>query len=343
MTPNALDTELPPDHRAVVFSLERGRPLLERVCRHLGVDPGAHEERDFEDGEHKIRPLQSVRERDVFVVQSLYSDTVLSVNDKAVRTLFFLAALRDAGAKRVTLLAPYLCYARKDRRTKPRDPVSIRYLATLFEAVGLDRIVTIDVHTPAAYENAFRIPAERLTAAPLFVDALCPRIGERDAVVVSPDAGGVKRAERFRQALARRLGRSVALTFIEKFRSEGVVWGGTVVGTVEGRVAIILDDLISSGTTLAGAAAACYDRGAHAVYAGATHGVFSAKAARVLGESALDRILILDTLPPDRLDATVREQGVEVLPCAPLLAATIRRLHTGGSVVALFDEEGLHS
>ncbi len=329
------DAELPPDHRAVVFSLESGRPLVERVCRHLGVEPGAHEERDFEDGEHKIRPLQSVRERDVFVVQSFYSDTALSVNDKVLRTLFFLSALRDAGAERVTLLAPYLCYARKDRRTKPRDPVSIRYLATLFETVGLNRIVTVDVHNPAAYENAFRVPAEHLTAAPLFVDAIEPLVGNRDTVVVSPDAGGVKRAERFRQALATRLDRSVELTFIEKFRSEGVVWGGTVVGAVENRVAIILDDLISSGTTLAEAAAACHDRGAHAAYAAVTHGVFSSRAATVLDDSEIDRLFLLDTLPPDRLDATVRERCVEVLPCAPLLAAAVQRFHTGGSVVAL--------
>jgi ribose-phosphate pyrophosphokinase len=278
-----------------------------------------------------------VRGRDVFVVQSLYTDQGLSVNDKVLRTLFFLSALRDAGAERVTVLAPYLCYARKDRRTKPRDPVSIRYLATLFEAVGLDRIVTMDVHNPAAYENAFRIPAEHLTAAPLFVDAVAPLLGNRDAVVVSPDAGGVKRAERFRQALERRLDRSVDLTFIEKFRSEGVVWGGTVVGTIEDRVAIILDDLISSGTTLAGAATACHERGAHAAYAAATHGVFSANAAQVLGESELDRVFILDTLPPNRLDPNVRERRVEVLACAPLLAAAIHRLHTDGSIVELVE------
>ena len=162
---------LPADHSVAVFSLDTGRALLERVCQHLGVDPGQHEERTFEDGEHKIRPLQSVRGRDVYFVQSLYSDSNLSVDSKVLRTLFFLAAARDAGAARVTLVAPYLSYARKDRRTKPRDPVTIRYLATLFESVGLDRIVTMDVHNRAAYDNAFRIPAEHLTAAPRFVEA----------------------------------------------------------------------------------------------------------------------------------------------------------------------------
>jgi len=328
---------LPDDHSAALFSLDRGRPLLERVCEHLGVEPGKHEERTFEDGEHKIRPLENVRGRDVFFVESLYSDDQLSVNDKVLRALFFLAAVRDAGAARCTLVAPYLCYARKDRRTKPRDPVTMRYLATIVESVGVDRVVTVDVHNPAAYENAFRIPAVHLRAAPLFVEAVQSRLDGQDVVVVSPDAGGVKRAEIFRQALERRLDRSVELVFIEKFRSEGAVWGGTVVGAVDGRVAILLDDLVSSGTTLAGAAAACRKRGATAVYAAATHGVFSAKASRTLADAELDRLLVLDTLPADRLDAAVRRERVEVLDSAPLLARAIHRLHRHQSLVDLTD------
>jgi ribose-phosphate pyrophosphokinase len=330
------DAELPEDHRAAVFALDSGRALLEEVCRALGVEPGAHEERDFVDGEHKIRPLQAVRGRDVFVVQSFYSEADLSVNDKLMRVFFFLAALRDAGADRLTLLAPYLSYARKDRRTKPWDPVSLRYLAQHLETAGLDRMGAVDVHNPSAYENAFRVPAIALTAAPLFVDALAPRIGQREAVVVSPDAGGVKRAERFRQDLERWLGRSVALAFVEKFRSGGVVWGGTVVGAIEGRVAVILDDLISSGTTLAGAAAACRERGACAVYAAATHGVFSDTTGDTLSEGALDRVVVTDTVRPALQDEEARDEellGGERIACASFLAATIHRLHTNGSII----------
>ena len=326
---------LPDNHNAVVFSLESGRPLLERVCTALGMEPGRHEERPFEDGEHKMRPLESVRDRDVYVVQSLYGDDALSVNDRLIRVLFLLGAIRDAGAARCTLVAPYLCYARKDRRTKPRDPVSLRYLATLIESIGVDRIVTVDVHNPAAYENAFRIPAVRGTATPLFVDALVPRIGDREAVVVSPDAGGVKRAERVRQALAQRLARTVELVFIEKFRSEGEVWGGTVVGSVQDRVAVIVDDLISSGTTLVEAAKACRTEGAAAVYAAVTHGVFSSKADATLADAPLDRLLVCDTLPPDRLAADVRKRHVDVLGAAPLLATTIHHLHTGTALTPL--------
>lgn len=325
------------DHRVLVFSLNTGRPLLERICRQLGVGPGSHEERDFEDGEHKIRPLESVRGRDVYVVESLHGDDVLSVNDKLARVLFFIGALRDAGATRVTAIAPYLCYARKDLRSKPRDPVTTRYVAALFEAVGTDRVVTVDVHNLAAYQNAFRIPTEHLTAAPMFIDAFTSLVGDRAVAVVSPDAGGVKRAERFRQGLERRLGRVVTSAFVEKHRSEGVVRGGAVVGDVTGRVAVIIDDLISSGTTLARAAAACLERGALAAFAAATHGVFSQGADRALGDSELERIVILDTIPPRRLGPELLGRRVQVLDCAPLLGTAIHRLHTGGSIVELTD------
>lgn len=318
-----------------VFSLQSGGALAARVCRELGIAPAAHEERDFEDGEHKLRPLESVRGRDVYVVESLYGDARRSVDDKLVRLLFLLAALRDAGAARVTCVAPYLCYARKDRRTKPRDPVTTRYLACLFEAVGIARMVTVDVHNPAAYENAFRIPAEQLSAAPLWVETLAPLIGAREAVVVSPDAGGAKRAELLQKALERRLERAVGLAFVEKFRSEGVLSGGRVVGEVEGRVAIFVDDLISSGSTLARAAAACRARGALAAYAAVTHGVFSAAAGRVLGASAIERLLLLDTIDEERVPVELAASRVTVLACAPLLARAIAALARDESLLEL--------
>src|SRR5690606_15794150 len=156
-----------------------------------------------------------------------------------------------------------------------------------------------------------------------------------EAVVVSPDAGGVKRAEVFRQALERHRGQPVGFAFVEKFRSEGVVRGSRVAGDVENRVAIIVDDLISSGTTLARAAAACRERGARTVYAVATHGVFSAQASEVLRESPIEHASILDTISPRRLDRQPLGNRVEVLECAPLLAAAIQRLHTHGSLVEL--------
>ena len=318
-----------------LFALNTSRDLGERVARALGSPLAPHEEREFEDGEHKARPLESVRGRDVFVVASLYGDARQSVNDKLVRLLFFLGALRDASAGRITAVIPYLCYARKDRRSKPRDPVSTRYVAGLLETVGAERVLTLDVHNLAAYENAFRIRAEHLQAKRLFVDEFVPRIGREPVVVVSPDVGGVKRAEDFRQALSRRLGREAGGAFLEKYRSAGVVSGEAVVGDIEGRVAIIVDDLISTGGTIARAVAACRSRGARAVYAAATHGIFVGEAARMVADSGLERLVITDSVPPFRLDPALVRDKVTVLDTAPLFAEAIRRLHAEESLVAL--------
>jgi ribose-phosphate pyrophosphokinase len=320
-----------------LFALNASREFGERVAGALGVALGPHEEREFEDGEHKARPLESVRGRDVFVVASLYGDDRQSVNDKLVRLLFFVGALRDASAGRITAVIPYLCYARKDRRSKSRDPVSTRYVAALLETVGADRVVTLDVHNLAAYDNAFRIRADPLEARRLFVEEFVPRIGSEPVVVVSPDVGGVKRAEAFRQSLSRRLGREASGAFLEKYRSAGVVSGEAVVGDVEGRIAIILDDLISTGGTIARAVAACRSRGARAVYAAATHGIFVGEAGRMLAEPGLERLVITDTIPPFRLDPALVRGKVTVLDTAPLFAEAIRRIHTGGSVVELVE------
>jgi ribose-phosphate pyrophosphokinase len=320
-----------------LFALNAGRDFGQRVASALGVALAPHEEREFEDGEHKARPLESVRGRDVFVIASLYSDDRQSVNDKLVRLLFFLGALRDASAGRITAVIPYLCYARKDRRTKSRDPVSTRYVAAMLETVGADRVLTLDVHNLAAYENAFRIRADHLEAKRLFVEDFVPRIGREPVVVVSPDVGGVKRAEAFRQALSLRLGREAGGAFLEKYRSAGVVSGEAVVGDIEGRIAIILDDLISTGGTIARAVAACRQRGARAVYAAATHGIFVGAAGRMVADPGLERLVVTDTIPPFRLDPALVRDKLTVLDTAPLFAEAIRRIHTGGSVVELVE------
>src|SRR3970282_626414 len=152
-----------------------------------------------------------MRGTDVVVVHSLYAEPGQSANDKLCRLLFFLATMRDHGAARVTAVAPYLCYARKDRRTKPHDPVATRYLARLFEASGVDRVLTLDVHNPAAFENAFRCQAEQLEAHPLFAAHLAPALQNHEVTVLSPDAGGLKRADAFRGSLALVLDRPVGV------------------------------------------------------------------------------------------------------------------------------------
>jgi ribose-phosphate pyrophosphokinase len=324
------------DHKEIaIFAPGPSREFGEKVSAHLGVSLSAHEEREFEDGEHKIRPLINVRGKNVFVIQSLYGDNRQSVNDKLCRLLFFLGALRDASAERVTAVVPYLCYARKDKKSKPRDPVTTRYVAGLFEAMGVDRVVTLDVHNLAAFQNAFRIRTEHLEAKRLFIEHFIPLARQEEIVVVSPDVGGVKRAEDFRQALGAALDRPIHGAFMEKYRSEGVVSGEAVIGDVSGKMAIIIDDLISSGTTLARAAENCRARGATKVYAAASHGVFSGKASQTLSNSALEKVVITDTIPPFRLDPELARTKLVVLDAARLFAEAIRRIHSGGSIVEL--------
>lgn len=320
-----------------LFALHASREFGERVGAHLGVLLSDHEEREFEDGEHKSRPLVNVRGRDVFVIQSLYSDLQQSVNDKLCRLLFFIGALRDASAQRVTAIVPYLGYARKDRKSQPRDPVTSRYVASLFEAVGTDRVVTLDVHNLAAYQNAFRCHTDHLEARKLFVQYFAGLVQDAEVVVVSPDIGGIKRAEQFRQALSRVLDKTVSTAFLEKYRSKGIVTGEAIVGDVKNRVVIIIDDLISTGTTMARAAKACHGLGAVKVYAAASHGVFVGAASQVLGDQFLEKIVITDTMPPFRLDPVLVKDKVVILDAAALFAEAIKRIHSGGSLVELLE------
>lgn len=320
-----------------LFALEQSRPFGAAVAGHLGLALSPHEERDFEDGEHKARPLANVRGCDVFVIHSLYGDARYSGNDKLCRLLFFMGALKDAGAGRVTAVTPYLAYARKDRKTQPRDPVTTRYVAMLFEAVGTDAVMTMDVHNLAAYQNAFRCHTENLEANPLFVRHFLPALRDEDIVVVSPDAGGIKRAERFRQRLSRVLDRPVGAAFAEKHRSLGVVSGEMLVGEVDGKLALIIDDLISSGGTIARTARACRERGAKKVMAAATHGLFMADAETVLADVALEQIVVVDTVPPLRVSEGPLKEKLRVLDSTAMFAEAIRRMHEGGSVVDLLE------
>lgn len=320
-----------------LFALEASRKFGDAVSATLGVPLSDHEERSFEDGEHKARPLVNVRGRDVYVIQSLHSDNEQSVNDKLCRLLFFVGALKDASAGRVTAVIPYLCYARKDRKTKSRDPVTTKYVAALLESVGTDRVITLDVHNLAAFQNAFRCETVHLEARKLFVDHFARSMNDPNVVVVSPDAGGVKRAEHFREALVKKLERDVPMAFMEKKRSEGLVSGEAVVGDVRGRTAIIIDDLISTGTTMARTAEACRALGAEGVYATATHGLFVGDANTVFSGDAFEKTIITNAVPSFRLrPETVRNQ-LSVLDAAPLFAEAIKRIHTSGSIVELLE------
>jgi ribose-phosphate pyrophosphokinase len=332
-TPQAAQPRLS-DSRLRLFALQATAKLGAQVAEALGQPLAGHEERDFEDGEHKIRPLDSVRHAEVYVLQSLHGGPSESANDKLCRLLFFIGALKDAGAARVTAVVPYLCYARKDRRTKPNDPVTTRYVASLFEAVGTDAIVTLEVHNPTAFENAFRCPTVTLTAAPLFVD-YAKALRDESLCVVSPDPGGVKRAELFREALQAAIGRPVGKGFADKHRSAGSLSGDLFVGDAAGATALIVDDLISTGHTLLRAARVARKAGAKRIVALVTHGLFMPGAAEVIADPAIDRFVITDAVPPFRLDAGATRHKIDTLPAAPLLAEAIRRLHQGQALTDL--------
>jgi ribose-phosphate pyrophosphokinase len=255
----------------------------------------------------------------------------------SARLLFFLATCRENGAARVTAVVPYLCYARKDRQTKSRDPVTLRYLAQLVEAVGCDRLVTLDVHNLAAFQNAFRCETVHLEARLHFVERMRLLVNDRPVTVLSPDGGGVKRAELLRQSFEAATGGPAGFGFLEKQRSRGVVSGSLFAGEVAGAAVFVVDDMIATGGTMLRAAHACRDRGAAAVFAIATHGLLGPGSAALLDEPAIDRILVTDSVPAAARAASSR---LEIVPVGRLLGEAIGRLGRGeplGDLSALED------
>lgn len=318
------------------FALNGSDQLGRRVASAGGWDLAPHEERDFAGGEHKARPLVSVRGRDVHVLHSLQGGGGASANDRLLRLLFFIATCRENGAARVTAIVPYLAYSRKDRQTKPRDPVTTRYVAQLFEAVGTDCVVTLDVHNLMAFQNAFRCRTLHLATDRLFAADIMARADDAPLAVVSPDAGGVKRAQLVREALEAAAGVPVDFGFMEKRRSAGVVSGTHFAGDVAGRRVFIVDDMICGGGTILRAADAARERGAAAVHALATHGLFEPDTAEALAaDGALDSVTLTDSAAPFAAPTAPLGPRLRVIGCAPLIAGAMRALHDGRALADL--------
>lgn len=303
------------------------------VAAALGVPLLAPEEREFDGGEHKIRARESVRGRSVYVLQCLHGDRGGSANDRLCRMLFFVGALRDAGARRVSLCLPYLAYARKDQRTKARDPINTRYVAQLIEAMGTERVLILEAHNRAAIDNAFRIESLHLEATAEFVRHFASE--PADTVVVSPDIGGIKRARHFKESLEAATGRPAGIAFMDKKRSEGTLSGDTLVGEVRGKRIVFIDDLISSGGTIQRAVAAARTAGARRIDVAVTHAVFTAAAHQLFSAAGPDSVVITDSVPLDPDFARYRSGPLRVLGVAPLFAEAIRRLERGGSLSEL--------
>lgn len=310
-----------------LFALNASSALGSRIAARLGRDLDPHEEREFSYGEHKARPLVDVQGEDVYVVASLHGDRDYSVNDRICRLLFFVGALKDAGAGRVTAVSPYLAYSRKDCRTKSRDPITTRYLATALQSVGTDRMVTMDIHNLAAFENSFRCPTVNLDTTGLFADYFYRSAGDGIDSIVSPDLGAIKATRRFADEYARLSGRNLKFAVMDKRRSEGKVSGSGLIGTV-GKHVLIVDDMIGSGTTLCRAIDACLAAGVTHASVGATHGLFQEGAPALFAQSGIETVAVSDSVAIENLglpDAALAR--VHTVGAADLIAGCLRELH----------------
>ncbi len=288
----------------LIFSLDGSTDLAHDLSARLALPLADFENRAFEDGERKWRPLCDPRGHHVFVLASLHARPETSPHDALCRLLMFIGTLRDHGAARVTALVPYLAYARKDRRTQPFDPLALRYVAQMFEAVGTDELVLLEAHNLAALQNAFRVPTQHLEAHQAFEDVARAIAGQGPCAVASPDPGGVKRAQLWREALEADLARPLGFAMVDRRRSAGQLSGEhRVAGDVAGTTVLLLDDLIASGETMLRAATALRMAGACEVVAFAAHGLFTGEACRVLGDPAISRVVVTNSVPSFRVPA----------------------------------------
>lgn len=317
----------------MLLSLDGESALAQAVSQTLGEPLAPMEHRPFEDGEHKWRPLVDPRGRDVFVLSSLHGDDEASPQDKLVRLLLMLATLRDHGAHRVTAVLPYLAYTRKDLRTHPFDPLATQAVARWLEASGAHQVVVLEAHQPSALQNAFRCPLLTLDAWHAF-DEPADKVATHGGpvVVAAPDAGGVKRALRWRDHLQARWQQPVGFAMVDKRRIAGLVSGGQLVaGDVQGATVLLLDDIVASGSTLAQAAAALHHAGAAAVQAFAAHGLFVGQADQTLSTSHLSRLVVTDSVPAFRLPPSAAfAPRLQVTSVARLLARAMGELHQMG-------------
>ena len=313
----------------LLFSLDPECRLTPALAAALNVPVARHEERRFDDGERKLRPLSDPRGRDAYLVCSLHGGPEESPHDKLLRMLMFVATLKDHGTARVTVVVPYFAYARKDRQTKPFDPVTLRYVAQLFEAVGTDQAIVLEVHNVAAFQNAFRRSTIHLEAHRVFDPIVATMADAGPLAVASPDPGGVKRALLWRESLEARLGRPLSFAMVDKRRSQGIVSSQSLVaGDVAGATVLLLDDLIASGETMTRAATALRRAGARRVMAFAAHGLFTGSADATLDDPSLDELVVTDSVPPFRLPAAGADMArLRVVSAAPLFAEAIRATH----------------
>ena len=315
-----------------VFSLGSNEPFAQKVSDRLGMPLGKIMCKIFSDGEQRIQFQENLRGKDIFLIQSTNPPA-----DNWARLFLTIDAARGASAREITVVIPYFGYARQDRKSRPREPISARVFAEILDALGTTRVVTMDMHNDAIggfFRNAL---VDYLYARPVFVsyfrEYFQDALKNDDLVVVSPDAGGVIRA----QSYAKRLMHEADLAIIHKEREiPNKVAQMKLVGDVKGKVALIVDDMADTCGTLARAAALLKENGAEAVFATATHGVLSGEAAATIDDSPIERLFITDTIDHS---AKRLSEKIQVVSVADMFAAAIRRIQSGESLSELFESE----
>ena len=301
------------------------KPLVDAIGSYLGLIPVKADVRRFSDDEIFVEVHENVRGEDMFLIQS----TSAPANDNLMELLIMIDALRRASARRITAVIPYFGYARQDRKVGPRTPISAKLVANLITEAGANRVLTVDLHA-GQIQGFFDIPTDNLFAQPVIVKDILDHLGDKAPMVVSPDVGGVVRA----RSLARRLNTDLAIVDKRRERA-GVSEVMNIIGDVEGRVCILIDDIVDSGGTLSNAADALLNNGATEVYAYCTHGVLSGKAVERIQKSKLKSMVVTDSIAPTPAQAAC--PNIRTISIAPLLGEAMRRINNEASVSSLFD------
>jgi ribose-phosphate pyrophosphokinase len=310
-------------HSLVLFAGNSNPELAKDVCRHIGIKLGDAEIKHFSDAEIQIEVRENVRGKDVFILQS----TCSPVNDHLVELLLMIDAFKRSSAQRITAVMPYYGYARQDKKVAPRVPISAKLVADLIETAGANRVITMDLHA-GQIQGFFNVPVDNLFAAPVLLQHIKDNF-KNDTVIVSPDAGGAERA----RAFAKRL--NALLAIIDKRRdAPNRAEAMNVVGDVDGKIAVILDDMVDTAGTLTQAALALKERGAREVHACSSHAVLSGPAVERINESEIETLVVTNTIP---VTEKAKEcDRIRVLSVSKLFAEAIHRSHTGSSISSLF-------
>ncbi|MDY3117973.1 MAG: ribose-phosphate pyrophosphokinase [Peptoniphilus sp.] len=310
----------------VIYSGNSNHALVEKICKILGIEQGGCKVNQFSDGEISIDITESVRGKDVFVIQP----TSGPVNDHLMELLILIDALKRASAGRINAVVPYYGYARQDRKVRAREPITAKLVANLITVSGADRVICMDLHA-GQIQGYFDIPVDHLTAVPYLAKYFEDTIDTSNIVVVSPDLGGVTRTRKFAEEL-----NGAPIAIIEKRRpkaNENVVMN--VIGSIEGKDCILVDDIIDTAGTVCKAAEALKKYGAKKIYGCATHGVLSGPAIERIDQSVMERFVITDTID---LAEEKNIDKIDVVSVAPILASAIRRVNTDHSISKIFEE-----